>query len=186
MPLLALSDIPLPLHFIPGEYRLSHAATAWERADCHRLRRQIFCEEQKIFTTDDRDAIDDVCIHLAAWSCMFGHTDEIVGTVRIHEPSPGLWWGSRLAVARPFRRIGGLGPALIRLAVGTARAAGAQSFLAHVQAQNRALFESLNWQTLDEKTIHGRPHLLMQADLAAYEPISGTALRVLPALSTAR
>lgn len=180
MPLLAQSDIPLPLFFTPGEYRINRAASAWERADCYRLRRQIFCEEQKIFSDDDRDAVDESCTLLAAWSCMFGHADEIVGTVRIHEPEPGLWWGSRLAVARPYRRIGGLGPALIRLAVGTARAAGAQSFLAHVQAQNRGLFESLSWRALDEKSIHGRSHYLMQADIAAFDPIFGTALRVLP------
>jgi len=51
-----------------------------------------------------------------------------------------------------------------------------------VQAQNQTLFESLDWTALDAKTIHGRPHVLMRAELAAYEPIDGAALRVLPSI----
>jgi len=119
---------------------------------------------------------------LAASSCMFGHPHDVVGTVRIHEPVPKLWWGSRLAVAKRYRRIGGLGCALIKLAVGTAKFHGAETFLAHVQTQNQTLFESLHWNMLDRKTIHGRAHLLMQADISAYEPIDGTSLRVLPTI----
>jgi putative N-acetyltransferase (TIGR04045 family) len=186
MPLLAESPIPLPLFFYPGEYRIEEARTQWQRAGCLALRRQVFCLEQRIFETDDRDEIDANCLLLAASSCLFGHADEVVGTVRIHQPEPGLWWGSRLAVAKPFRRVGGLGAALIRLAVGTAKFHGAATFLAHVQAQNRPLFESMDWSALDEKTIHGRPHVLMRADLGAYEPIDGVPLRVLPALGSDR
>jgi putative N-acetyltransferase (TIGR04045 family) len=111
---------------------------------------------------------------------MFGHHDAVVGTVRLHEPEPGLWWGSRLAVARPFRRVGGLGAALIKLAVGTAKFHNAQIFLAHVQKQNLQLFQSLNWAVLDEKNIHGKPHYLMQADISAYDAIGHVALSVLP------
>ncbi|MDE8344453.1 MAG: GNAT family N-acetyltransferase [Acidocella sp.] len=179
MPLLAATESPLPLFFVPGEYRVERAQSTWQLASCYELRRQVFCVEQKIFLNDDRDEIDRSCIMLGAWSCLFGHSDDVVGTVRLHEPEPGLWWGSRLAVAKPFRRIGGLGIALIKLAVGTARAHGAKNFLAHVQTQNRALFESLDWSILDEKKIHGRAHYLMQADIAAYEPFAG-GLRVLP------
>jgi hypothetical protein len=38
---------------------------------------------------------------------------------------------------------------------------------------------------LDEKTLAGRPHFLMQADLAAYEPLHGAQLRLLPAIGPA-
>jgi len=180
MPLLAETKLPLPLVFVPGEYRIEAARLPWQQAGCYALRREVFCTEQGIFVGDDHDEVDEQCLLLAASSCMFGHEDEVVGTVRIHEPEPGLWWGSRLAVAAPFRRVGGLGAALIRLAVGTARAHGATIFLAHVQAQNVKLFESLSWRRLDEKTIHGRLHYLMEADIAAYTAIDGTALRLLP------
>jgi putative N-acetyltransferase (TIGR04045 family) len=169
-------------YFYPGEYSIEQATTDWQKAGCYKLRRQVFCHEQKIFEHDDRDALDDACILLAAAACLFGHKDDVVGTVRIHQPEPGLWWGSRLAVAKPFRRIGGLGSALIRLAVGTAKFHGAETFLAHVQAQNLKLFESLDWRALDEKTIHGRPHYLMQADITAYDAIDGADLRVLPTI----
>jgi len=180
MPLLGETGFLAPAPFLAGEYRIEAARHPWQIAGCHALRRKVFCVEQGIFAHDDRDAIDQDCILLAASSCMFGHEDEIVGTVRIHQPAPGLWWGSRLAVAAPFRRVGGLGAALIRLAVGTAKSQGAASFLAHVQAQNVKLFEAMDWRRLDEKTIHGRPHYLMQADLAAYAPLGGVALRVWP------
>jgi hypothetical protein len=43
-------------------------------------------------------------------------------------------------------------------------------FLAHVQQQNQALFEKLHWTPLREETLHDRPHVLMQADLAHYPP----------------
>jgi putative N-acetyltransferase (TIGR04045 family) len=169
----------LPDQFVPGEFRLSIAQSAWARAGCLALRRQVFCQEQKLFPADDRDAIDDQAILLAASSCCFAHEDEVVGTVRIHAPAPGLWWGSRLAVARPYRRVGGLGAALIRLAVGTAKARGAQTFLAHVQAQNRPMFEALDWAVLDDVSVHERPHYLMQANLGAYESAGQAPVRLL-------
>jgi putative N-acetyltransferase (TIGR04045 family) len=184
MPLLS-EKLPLPEFFVPGEYRIERAVTAYQKAACHALRREVFCQEQKIFEHDDRDEIDDQCLLLAASSCMFGHAHDIVGTVRIHEPASTLWWGSRLAVAKRFRRIGGLGCALVKLAVGTAKFQGAETFLAHVQAQNRSLFESLHWHVLDRKTLHGQPHFLMQADIKEYEPIDDTSLRVLPTIGSA-
>ena len=96
--------------------------------------------------------------------------DQIVGTVRIHAAEDGLWWGSRLAVHAAFRRQGAIGATLIRLAVCSAHARGARVFLAHVQSQNLALFEKMHWRALKPETLHGRPHHLMQADLAAYPP----------------
>jgi putative N-acetyltransferase (TIGR04045 family) len=69
-----------------------------------------------------------------------------------------------------FRHHGRIGATLIRLAVGSAHARGARLFLAHVQAQNRAMFEKLGWTWLRDETLHGRPHAFMQADLARYAP----------------
>jgi len=183
MPLLN-EALPLPAFFTPGEYRIEQARTEYQKSGCFALRRDVFCREQKIFGTDDRDEVDEHCILLAASSCLFGHAHEVVGTVRIHQPEPKLWWGSRLAVAKAYRRIGGIGAALIRLAVGTAKSHGAETFLAHVQAQNLTLFESLHWRALDQKSIHGRPHYLMQVDLMAYEAVEGAAMRVLPTIGT--
>ncbi|WP_342028461.1 MSMEG_0567/Sll0786 family nitrogen starvation N-acetyltransferase, partial [Rhizobium ecuadorense] len=94
----------------------------WERREAHALRRAVFCEEQQIFEGDDRDAIDDDAIPIVALSMLGIAADQLVGTVRIHQAEPGLWWGSRLAVHQDFRKIGALGATLIKLAVSSANA----------------------------------------------------------------
>jgi putative N-acetyltransferase (TIGR04045 family) len=156
--------------FMPCEFRVKWAATAWERGQALALRRAVFCAEQGIFPGDDRDAIDDHAQLIVALSCVGGAPDAVVGTVRIHEESPGRWWGSRLAVHTAFRHHGRIGATLIRLAVSSAHARGCREFLAHVQSQNTPMFERLHWRSLQRETLHGRPHDLMQADLAHYAP----------------
>jgi putative N-acetyltransferase (TIGR04045 family) len=135
------------------------------------LRRAVFCGEQGIFDGDDLDATDASAMPIAAVLSKPGMLDEVVGTVRIHEAEPGVWYGSRLAVARHARRIGSVGSGLIRLAVSSANARGCHTFLAHVQAQNVSLFKRLHWHSLSTLDIHGRLHHLMQADLEHYPPI---------------
>ena len=54
----------------------------------------------------------------------------------------------------------------------SAVARGCRRFTAHVQAQNAPLFAKLAWTTLEEVALHGRPHHLMEADLAAYPPLA--------------
>lgn len=158
--------------FVPAEYRIKYATEAWELGAAAALRRQVFCEEQGLFVADDRDAVDDVATAIVAVSTLAVTPHDVVGTVRIHEPEPGVWWGSRLAVAAPYRKVGLLGASLIRLAVSSAHGQGARRFFAHVQSQNAPLFRRLRWTTLDETSIHGRPHHFMEADLAYYPPIA--------------
>ncbi len=160
----------LPTSFSPCEFRIKWAESAWERHQAHALRREVFCLEQGLFEGDDRDAIDDRAHLLVAVSCVGGCHDEVVGTVRIHEQAPGLWWGSRLAVTSTFRSVGRIGATLIRLAVSSAHMRGCETFLAHVQTQNVALFERLHWHSLRAESLHGRLHQVMQADLAHYPP----------------
>jgi hypothetical protein len=130
--------------FQPTEFRVKFAASRWEREGAYALRRQVFCREQGLFGGDDRDAVDDYAIPLVALSM--------------------------LGVAADSRRIGAIGATLIRLAVSSAHAMGCQKFLAHVQAQNGALFRQMHWETLDEVELHGRPHLKMRANLDFYPP----------------
>jgi len=151
--------------------RIKLATTLAEREATRQLRRAVFCDEQGIFDGDDTDAIDKLALPIAAIISVPGLPDEVIGTVRIHETEPGLWYGSRLAVARQARRIGSVGSGLIKLAVGTAHAHGCKTFLAQVQSQNVPLFRRLHWDSLAELDVHGRPHHLMQADLAHYPPI---------------
>ncbi|WP_019953930.1 MSMEG_0567/Sll0786 family nitrogen starvation N-acetyltransferase [Yoonia vestfoldensis] len=163
--------IERPEAFVTPEFLIRLATESWEIGGAASLRHRTFVAEQGIFAGHDRDAIDRTALPLVAVSTMASEADEVVGTVRIHEDSPGIWWGSRLAVAPDYRRVGRLGAELIRLAVGTAHARGCTAFLAHVQMQNVALFEKLKWRSLGEHDLHGHPHMQMQADLAAYPPV---------------
>jgi len=158
--------------FVACEFRVKFATQAWERRQAAALRREVFCKEQGLFAGDDRDGIDDTAIPLVALSSLGVAHEDVVGTVRIHETEPGTWWGSRLAVSHPYRRIGTIGTSLIRLAVSSAHARGCRRFLAHVQSQNAPLFRALHWHTLEETTLHGHPHHFMQADLAHYPPLA--------------
>jgi putative N-acetyltransferase (TIGR04045 family) len=158
--------------FVAASYRVKFADQAWEIAGARALRRAVFCAEQKIFEDDDTDAIDAYALPIVAVDVVAGEPHEVVGAVRIHEEAPGLWWGSRLAVAPRYRRMSALGSGLIKVAVGSARARGCRRFLAHVQAQNRPLFERLDWRALQPVELFGRPHWLMQAELAAYPIIA--------------
>jgi len=153
-----------------GIYRIGLATERWELHGCARLRREVFCDEQHLFAGSDRDAHDDVAHPIAAVSYAMGMADEVVGTVRIHEEQEGVWFGSRLAVAREWRGVSGLSSGLIRAAVCTAHARGCHTFLANVQRQNLPLFRRLHWRSLGEIELCGRPHHLMQADLDFYPP----------------
>lgn len=170
----------LSLAYKPCTFRVKWADTAWEIAQARRLRRDVFCAEQGLFEDDDADSIDSQAQTLVAVSYLGAMPDQVVGTVRIHTTESGLWWGSRLAVEHAFRRHGGLGATLIKLAVSSAHARGCSIFLAHVQSQNTPLFERLHWSALKHLEIHGHPHDLMQADLQhyppCYDPIQGFAV----------
>ncbi|KQT43204.1 histone acetyltransferase [Aureimonas sp. Leaf454] len=162
-----------PVHpSLSAAHRVKFATEPWEMRGAEGLRRAVFCDEQGLFAGDDGDAIDAVAIAIVAVSDTCGQSDEVVGTVRIHEAEPGLWWGSRLAVAKAYRRQAGLGTSLIRLAVSSAHARGATRFLAHVQSRNALLFQRLHWRTLAQTSLHGQPHHLMEADLSCYPPIA--------------
>ncbi|CDY74969.1 Histone acetyltransferase HPA2 and related acetyltransferases [Caballeronia glathei] len=158
------------LAYTPAEYRIKWATLPWEAEEAYKLRRAVFCVEQGVFVGDDRDDTDEHAQLLVALSCVAGMPEQVVGTVRIHETGPGVWFGSRLAVHAAFRSHGKIGSTLIRLAVSSAHALGCKTFLAHVQAQNVPLFRRLGWDTQREETIFGRPHHLMQARLEAYPP----------------
>lgn len=174
-----------PERFLPAEFRVRIAAERWEIAGCRALRRAVFCDEQGLFDGDDTDARDAQAIPLAAVSSLGVLQDQVVGTVRIHEDAPGAWSGSRLAVRQGYRRVGGLGAQLIRLAVSLAHARGARRFTAHVQAQNVPLFRALSWHTLAEEVLHGIPHHLMEADLAFYPPEAAREVAVLREIARA-
>ncbi len=161
------------------------AREPWERQGYYALRREIFCEEQNIFDGTDRDEHDTEALPIVAVRNCMGVGDEVVGVVRIDERMPGVWWGSRLGVAEPYRkltdftahnvfdadappRFSSVGATLIYKAVTSAHAFGCRRFFAHVQRQNVPLFRRLHWDSIEEVTLHGRRHHKMEADLSHY------------------
>ncbi|WP_118179939.1 MSMEG_0567/Sll0786 family nitrogen starvation N-acetyltransferase [Paraburkholderia phosphatilytica] len=156
--------------FAPTEFRIKWTTLPWEADEAFRLRRAVFCAEQGIFARDDRDDVDERAQQIVAVSCIAGMTEQVVGTVRIHRIAPGEWLGSRLAVHPAFRRHGRIGTTLIELAVRSAHACGCDTFFAHVQQQNVALFQRLHWDALGEELLFGRPHQRMRAQLEHYPP----------------
>ncbi len=151
-----------------GVFRVAVAAEPWQVRAYFALRRAVFCDEQHLFAGTDRDADDDRATPIVAVSSAAVADDDVVGTVRIHEATPGVWFGSRLAVERSWRGVPALAAGLVRAAVTTAHGRGARTFLATVQRQNVALFRRLRWHPLGDVDVCGRPHQLMRADLAHY------------------
>lgn len=153
----------------PG-YFIRATSMPWEANGAADLRRRVFVDEQKIFERHDRDDIDMIATHLVALSTYAHEPDSVVGTVRIHEADPGVWWGSRLAVDPLYRKVGHLGAELIRLAVSSAHAQGCHRFLANIQMQNVGLFRRMRWKAIEEVDYHGVAHMRMAADLSYYPP----------------
>jgi putative N-acetyltransferase (TIGR04045 family) len=154
-----------------------------ERQGYFALRRAIFCDEQRLFAEDDRDACDGwaypvICLAEGAGSgatAGAGIDDggpRVVGVVRLWEEEPGVWWGGRLGVDPRFRTEGSVGRRLVQTAVGTARAWGATRFRATVQRPNVPFFRRLRWRSVGELELFAQPHHLMEADLEAYAPTS--------------
>jgi putative N-acetyltransferase (TIGR04045 family) len=160
---------PLP-PFVPAQFGIKLLTEPWECAAAAALRQAVFCREQRIFTDTDRDEIDTFATPIVAVDYVMGMAHRVVGTVRIHEHEPGIWYGSRLAIDVEHRGVYGLGSGLIYRAVATAHARGSRLFFAHVQLPNVGFFRRLAWEPLREVSLHGHPHMLMQADLAAYPP----------------
>lgn len=177
------------VEYRPCDYAYKFAETAAELAGYWRLRRQVFCEEQQIFEGSDRDQYDNRMIPIICTTLVAGMEDRVVGSVRIDERAPGVWWGSRLCVHPDFRKLGSISPGvpvrnrqpgfyaqrsigagLIYKAVSTAHALGCHWFLATVQRQNAAFFRRLHWNILEEIELHGMLHMKMEADLDFYPP----------------
>lgn len=153
------------------------AAEPWQQEAYFELRRRIFVEEQQLFAADDRDAIDDGAYPIVAMSTAAGMAEQVIGVVRIYEcaakseeHASRCFYGGRLGVDRRYRRHGAVGEALIRQAVGTARALGCSLFLATVQQANVRYFERRHFAVVGSQWVCGQPHALMQAELSQFTP----------------
>ena len=154
------------------------AREPWQVAAYFALRREIFAREQGLFAECDRDRFDDCASPIVAQGEIAGMPDGVVGVVRIYPDGGDTWYGGRLGVARPYRRVGAVGTALITEAVSTAHAWGCKRFFATVQEANARYFEHHHFRRLEALELHGRVHFLMQADLTHYPPRLSSAWRL--------
>ena len=180
--------------YSPPDFVFKIASSDEDIESFYALRRRIFCEEQGVFETDDRDLVDNHMIPIVCKTILAGMEDVTAGVVRIDQREPGVWYGSRLGVAPEFRRLrhvspgvavrnlqpyyhalGAMGAGLIYKAVSTANAIGCHEFLATVQQQNARFFQRLHWEPLEEVTLHGLVHVKMRADLQHYKPAARVA-----------
>jgi putative N-acetyltransferase (TIGR04045 family) len=147
------------------KYQFKLAANSTEIEAYFLLRQQIFCQEQGIFKTSDRDKYDQIAYPIIAVD-----NNQVVGVVRIYETEPGLWYGGRLGVHPDYRRGWRIGKGLINKAVTTANTWGCDRFLATVQLPNVRFFQRLHWNSLKEIIICDKLHHLMEAELNFYPP----------------
>ena len=133
-----------------------------DRAEHHRIRRQVFVVEQQLFADDDVDVHDTA----AATVHVLGFDDGVpAGTVRLFPVGDNIWKGDRLAVL-PGHRHSGLGPPLVRFAVATAGALGGSLMVAQIQAGNVRFFQALGWTTMGAPADYlGRLHQQMSIEL---------------------
>ena len=135
------------------------------------LRRDVFVEEQGLFTGSDRDDVDDDPRRVVL---LARSADGIVlGGVRLAPATAGAdigWWiGGRLAVDRSARRdTHSIGSALVRAACAHAEAAGALRFEATVQMANEAFFARLGWTAVRACVVAGADHVLMRWPIERY------------------
>lgn len=155
------------------------AETPAQLAAYHRLRHDVFVEEQGLFSDADRDEHDEdprtrVLVAVSA-------DGEVLGGVRIHPMTMlsggrdlGWWRGSRLAVTHDARLLLGVGAALIRAACALAESSGALRFDATVQAPNERLFHRLGWTTRERVHLHGMPHVVVDWPIGRIERLATT------------
>jgi predicted GNAT family N-acyltransferase len=175
----------------PCDFSYKIATSPIELEEYWQLRKQIFCNEQKIFNGSDKDQFDEKMIPIICTYLLAGMEDKVIGAVRIDERETGVWWGSRLCVQKDFRTLQNISPGvqtrnkqpgfyasrsvgsgLIYKAVSTAYLSDCETFYAHVQSQNVSFFRRLHWSIVEEVMLHGIRHVKMKADLRYYEPLS--------------
>ena len=144
-----------------GHIVISQAVEEEEIREVFAIRKEVFVDEQKVFSDSDIDENDQKSIYLIA-----REDGRIVGTVRVFPSgNDGTWVGGRLAVKSEYR--GNHAAVLLsREAVETVKAHNCRRFIAEIQKQNVNFFRQLGWKLIGDEFIYsGIPHQLMEADL---------------------
>lgn len=121
------------------------------------LRYDVFCVEQGVPRSEERDGRDDGALHLIA----VDEHDRLLATCRLVFVG-GTVQFSRLAVAVPARRQG-IATALLSAAEEATRAGGASRLVLHAQTYARSLYEASGYEPRGLEFIEaGIEHVAME------------------------
>jgi predicted GNAT family N-acyltransferase len=135
------------------------ARTRHEVDDALRLRERVFCHEQGVTPSADRDGRDGDALHLVALE-----DGRVIGTCRLVFEGAAAKLG-RMAVEQDLRGRG-VGDALLREAEGAARAASAQVIALHAQLPARGLYARQGFVDRGPRFVEeGIPHVAMEKRL---------------------
>ncbi|QXE92656.1 GNAT family N-acetyltransferase [Geomonas subterranea] len=149
------------MHSEPS-FRIEVANSSWKLSGYFQVRKEVFVNEQEIYSVTDLDDHDGDAIPLVAIM-----NERVVGAVRCYRKSGTLWYGGRLAVL-PEYRIYNIGAMLVRKAVEVMSChPEADRFLATVQIQNVRFFKRLGWFPL------GHPIMLVGVKHQVMEHLLG-------------
>ena len=120
-------------------YEIRRVRTRAELDGAMALRYDVFCVEQGVPVTEERDGRDHLGLHLIA----VGGDGEMLGTCRLVFAGSTVQF-SRLAVARPARRRR-IATALLQVADAEASDGGADRLVLHAQTYARSLYEQAGY-----------------------------------------
>jgi len=120
-------------------YEIRRVRTSAELEAAMALRYDVFCVEQGVPATEERDGRDHLGLHLIA----VARDGSMLGTCRLVFVGNTVQF-SRLAVARPARRRG-IATMLLRAADAETTAGGASRLVLHAQTYARALYEQAGY-----------------------------------------
>ena len=138
------------------EFEIRRVQTQQELADAVELRYRVFCVEQGVPASEERDGRDHDALHLIA---VEGET--VIGTCRLVFVGSTVQF-SRLAVVRAARRQG-IATALLQAADEETFKGGANRLVLHAQTYARALYTGAGYQPRGrEFTEAGIEHVAME------------------------
>src|SRR5262249_32773491 len=120
-------------------YEIRRVRTTGELEAAMALRYDVFCIEQGVPVSEERDGRDHLGLHLIA----IGRDDDVLGTCRLVFVGSTVQF-SRLAVAQSARRHG-IATALLQVADAETKAGGANRMVLHAQTYARALYEQAGY-----------------------------------------
>jgi predicted GNAT family N-acyltransferase len=139
------------------KFEIRRPQTRQELAAAMALRYEVFCVEQGVPRSEERDGRDHDALHLVALDAGC----RIIGTCRLVFVGTTVQF-SRLAVATAVRRHG-VATALLEVADAETRARGANRLVLHAQTYARELYERHGYEPRgNEFTEAGIEHVAME------------------------